>query len=272
MSHNQVLEQNQVLAQEIKRLTPKDFQYFNLDQWEQAIDLSDNLSKNIIRKANRTIIVIDNVLQNPYKFRDLLINGAKLVDCRWHPTNFSPGYRQFYDSKLFYSIHKLAVDTYAEAHPLARLAFKMNVDVTWKSSFTNIYQEYMKVPPRGNQPHCDGCNFVWSLWLNEESGAGGTSFWSYQNKHYYSELNESEQTEFNSRAEQLDDGDDLDRFINYEPTAGWQLELISEMKFNRLLIYPGNSFHAPHIPTGVFEDAVRYALISMGIAQTKSGY
>lgn len=266
------MRQNQLLIPKAQTIGASDFQYFDMSAWDSALELSDHPSTEVIRDGDRTIVVIDNVLRNPYHFREMLINGAPAIDCRWHPQDYSPGHRQAYDYRLFYPIHNLAKAAYQKTYLLAALGFKVNFEVQWGKSFTNIYQKNMQVPVLSTQPHCDGFNFVWSLWLTDEQDAGGTSFWSYKNERYFENLEDCEKEKFKQRVEALKDAENLTHYTNPKPTTAWKMEYLSEMKFNRLLIYPGRSFHAPHLPPGCFEKTIRYALVSMGDSRMTSGY
>ena len=168
------------------------------------------------------ILVIDNFLARPLSFRDKAL------------------------SLPFYDIKFLDGETYKRIHPRSTDEFKRSLEQAMQGSIEQQYS-LLRLNYAGEKPNnaihsdndCGGYAAILYLSLPEHC-QGGTALWRHRETGLEYFPSEQETRRLGRSPKRL--LETLSRDWN-RPEA-WERTETSEMKFNRLIVYPANYFHS----------------------------
>ncbi len=230
---------------------------------ESWIKVSDNIKYNtrkIGERDNHSIVVIDNVLDNPAQFVDNIIKKIPLEHIV-HDTVVFPG-------------HQAAIPIVLE---------ELNTMVAWFlnhfsdfkgaiedpkdleiSGQVNVVRGGMKCPRVSIQPHVDNAMFAYILYLNkDEDCQGGTSFFTHKdtgetNMEYVDSSYKRSEQYWNYK-EWKYGFDNERRFDEIVLDSKYTEDVYEEyhhipMKYNRMVLYPAYLWHSPVLREGWFNE------------------
>jgi hypothetical protein len=224
-----------------------------------------------IGRFKHKVIIIDDFYENPDEVYDITQNTSYTID---KSVIFSAGVARadinynLNNIKLF--LTELIQKEYNDIINIYSLPFIVSIykkDCVPKFEYTHV--------------HNDGSDYAFILYLNKETVEGGTSLWrhkdtglealpstpsaklSYEEIKYISEvtgtLDMTEMREFNGKV--LNKNHKKDSFVDEQDD--WEMLHLAEMKYNRMVLYPGSYFHSMHVTRDMYNDDWRIAQIGM---------
>ncbi len=225
--------------------------------------VSEQSNYNIINYNYTPIVEIDNFIENFSEFRDFVLSipVERNVSAGFevnHEHGFAPGYHTTL-SYRFDNISKKIFDIISNVYQDNRVE-----EIKYQ---TNIFDTSNKCPYSTVQPHMDPCAYAFNLWFNDEEDCkGGTGFCIHKesDSHYLNpslDIVKSARIMSDMKApfEQFKfkkadfDYSEIDDSI-------WEIKMISEMKTNRLVIYPAACFHFVYTKKEWFSKKTRNSL------------
>ena len=188
----------------------------------------------------------DDFLSHPEDCREFLEYFPAFINSEFN-FDLAPGSRQHITRGWLYNINNFLNDFFRE-----------ETFFTWG---TNIYSGSLPARFRNNLPHVDYTDAVANLWLNQNC-QGGTGFYAY--KKLYTNWKRTPaaiQTEIESVVKNSSDKETEWETIIEDNK--WCMYYLSEMKYNRLVIYDGNLFHSAFLERNWYVHEPRYSLIGV---------
>lgn len=188
----------------------------------------------------------DDFLSHPEDFREFLEYFPAFINSEFN-FDLAPGSRQHITSGWLYNINNFLQDFY-----------KRDIHFTWA---TNIYSGSMPARFKNNLPHVDYTDTVANLWLNQDCH-GGTGFYAY--KKLYTNIKRTPaaiQAEIENVIRNSDDTET--EWESIVENDKWCLYYLSEMKYNRLVLYNGNLYHSAFIERDWYINEPRYSLVGV---------
>lgn len=212
------------------------------------IEISDNLNMMVYEVGEDTkhkVLVIDNLLKNPEDIVSILKNQYFE----------SEGYDFTFETNLKFPNIKKVIHRLAEVY--------YNIDHVEDSSLNKKIKFELSLIKGGSSclstdiiPHIDTSMISFSLFLNLGENPGGMGFFKhrksnidYDISNFDDSFNQSEpcwhiqETKRRSEKHQFEtifDSRNIDE-------DDWELEFVSNAKFNRIVIYPSYMFHSYYI-------------------------
>lgn len=227
---------------------------------KEVFEVNPNLEAcvHVIGPEEVRVVVVDNFYKNPDMVRDLTLSIPPTENAKIMAG--TPGTRVFghYDFESLYPIFRHLFRTvYGD------LTENVSDDQIYESVRTtpfcvNINQS-VNLPPV--TPHIDDRDsmlFAAGIYLNTpEECQGGTSFYMLNNKQ--SITNEDIGQWLKSKGKEKF----WDHYItDTDNVPDWELLSVAEMKYNRLVMYPGNIVHTAYMKPDMFTGDL-YRLIQM---------
>jgi len=217
-----------------------------------------DLQVHEIGNLKSRVVVIDNFLLHPEKFREFLesIPFQDSIQENVMPRGFYPGY-QNYMNYNFGDIEQC-------------VKFLVNQHFGYQIPFLNCSFQCVdgnkKVYSQSNLPHCDNRTIAGNIFLNTENeidGRSGTSFYRFKStgeESFFANacLYRKERYRF------LNPDLSLSDFSPIEDNDDYTMYHLSEMKFNRLNLYEGSLFHSVFIEPGKFRENRRMSFSFIG--------
>jgi len=228
-----------------------------------AINPGLEASVHVIGPEEVKVVVIENFYLNPDLVRELALTIPPTENSKILAG--SPGTRVF-GHYNFVSMFPIFQHIFRNVYPEVT---KEVTDEEMKSSICNTpfcvnISQSDKMPPV--VPHIDDEDrmlFAGALYLNKpDECSGGTSFYMLDGKQQVTNtyvgdwLKKNNHTNFYTHY--LTDSED-----------DWDLLSVAEMKYNRLIIYPGNVLHTAYVKPEMFTDD-KYRLVQMFFIALKS--
>lgn len=247
----------------------EDFKQYNFNHL-LAINEDIDIKEHTLNKIK--YIVIDNFFKNPYD----LINYLKQFPVENYDEHIlstysfgdkveseipflkPPGMQQLLPHKYFeflgFNLYKILIEKnfiLDKGNSIHNNPEKMKSELHKFVYYTNIFYPGMFCLNKNNAPHFDQFEYASNTYLSEEIG-GGTAFYSlkYKDKKYYS-VSELYSEEFEVRkeiSELMDNYMKADNIIKPLTPVNeddvFKLEGIVEYKFNRFILYKGDSWHS----------------------------
>lgn len=203
---------------------------------------------------NPAIVVVDDFYEAPERIRDLVLATPCPI---WKHNAQSRNFVDYYDCR-----HELILDYIEPQMRMAELAHKhmrTRIPGITRHFRTNVFR--LINDQRANtqaHPHCDGPAIAALVYLNlDEECSGGTAF--YRHRRLQIEQLPREADAYDHLSGQIFQGaereDGTDYFHEWFPT--WEPTHLVEMKFNRLLMWPGVAFHGAWHEHNSFKDTWR---------------
>lgn len=189
-------------------------------------------------------VTIDNFLNYPKEFTEFLDTFPAYSNDDYR-IDGCPGWKQ--------EIPRVFMSNITDALSSMFDVAQNTLDISWS---TNIYSGHMSSRENNYLPHVDHCPLVFNLWLNEKC-VGGTDFWALGGALARDETD----IELRNYYQSLRRLPVLEDWKVFDGDEHFQKVFTAEMKYNRMVIYDGNIWHSPHIPSNSYIDSFRYSLI-----------
>lgn len=221
-----------------------------------AINPDLEASVHVIGPEEIRIVVLENFYKNPDLVRDLALTIPPTENSKILAG--SPGTRVFghYNFSNMYPIfHHIFRNVYGDiTNDITDEEIKTSISTT--PFCVNISQSN-KMPPV--VPHIDDENrmlFAGALYLNTpEECSGGTSFYMLKGKQKVTNK------EIGNWLLETNNGNFHTHYLT-DSEKDWDLLSVAEMKYNRLVIYPGNVLHTAYVKPEMFTED-KYRLVQM---------
>lgn len=188
----------------------------------------------------------DDFLSNPEQFREMLEYFPAFVNSEFN-FDLAPGSRQHIPRGWLDQINHFISDF-----------FRQEVIFSWA---TNIYSGSMPARFKNNLPHVDYTDTVANLWLNQNC-MGGTGFYAYKKtftniKMTPAAIREEIESVVRNSSEVETEWESI------VENDKWCLYYMSQMKYNRLVIYDGDLYHSAYIEKDWYLHEPRYSLVGV---------
>jgi hypothetical protein len=200
------------------------------------------------------IVVVDDFYESPEKVRDLVLAMPYPI---WKHNAQSKNFVDYYDCR-----HRLTLDYPEPQQRIAEIAhqyMRIRILASTRLFSTNVFRLIHDQRPDTNaHPHCDGIAVAALVYLNtDDECSGGTAF--YRNRRLQLEQLPHDTDGYDRLSKEIFQGDELEDGTDYfhEWQEAWEVAQLVEMRFNRLLIWPGVAFHGAWHKHNSFKDTWR---------------
>lgn len=227
---------------------------------DSVFQVNENFDLNVIEVGNckNKIVVVDNFLSYPEKFKDMLesIPFQDTIKENQMPKGFYPGFQNY----LNYNFGEIE----------QCIGFLVNQYFGYRIPFFNFSFQCVdgnkKVYNQSNYPHCDNRTIAGNIFLNTEEeidGRSGTSFYRFKDtgeESVFANTCSYRKQRYSFTTPDLSLAD----FAPIEENDTYEMYHLSEMKFNRLNLYEGALFHSVFIEPGRFKKSPRKSFSFIG--------
>lgn len=228
--------------------------------------VSEHANYSILDYDGVNIIEIDNFIENFDEFKEFILsipvekNKSAGVEINQNH-GFAPGYHAtimyFFDDLKKYILKKIE-SVYGEK--LEVIKFQ-----------TNIFDTGLDCPYCAVQPHIDPWRYAMNIWFNDDSDCiGGTGFYKHKETGYNYFVDNIDPRDSSKIWHSLNSPFETQKSrmcsFDYESVNDeWEFQMVSEMKKNRIVIYPGNLFHIVYTKKDWFSEKKRISLAGFAI-------
>tara|TARA_R110000782_G_scaffold59839_4_gene123942 strand:+ start:10280 stop:10999 length:720 start_codon:yes stop_codon:yes gene_type:complete len=218
---------------------------------EEAFAINENLDTRVYTfgKAGVRVLVVDNFYQNPYLVRQLALDIPASVNRRIRGGNPALRINAFYELSGMAPIYNsLAKEFFPEVmlnwpHDYMQKSF-MNA-----TFMINVMQSEDLPPLAPHQDNRSGMNLASTIYLNDENeSAGGTSFYEFGGKHFYTD--DVVNNDFNVTMD-VEGKIPVTSYIT-DSSHDWEMIGMIPMSFNRMILYNQAVLHTAYVKPGMF--------------------
>lgn len=211
---------------------------------EEVFAVNDELSVTVetIESLNRKIVIVDNFYKNPEQVRDLALRIPPSFNERIRTRLPAPRVNAFYlmdhMGHIFDKIIRDVWPEYSDQIPVNHF-FDVFRDATF---VVNVMNDKFLEPRPPHIDYPDPRCFAAMIYLNTpEECQGGTGFYTFNGEDCGTEYGKSVS----------DNGTPTDEYIIGD-MGDWKLQYMSEMKWNRMVLYQANIYHSAHVAKGMY--------------------
>tara|TARA_B100001093_G_scaffold113636_1_gene105970 strand:- start:1021 stop:1740 length:720 start_codon:yes stop_codon:yes gene_type:complete len=218
---------------------------------EETFAVNENYDTRLHKfgKAGVHVLVVDNFYKNPHLVRQLALDIPASVNRRIRGGNPALRINAFYElSSLAQPFHHLASEFFPE------IMYQYDPDYMNRSFMNatfmiNVMQSEGLPPLAPHQDNRSGMNLASTIYLNNENeSAGGTSFYEFGGKHFYTES--VVDNDFNVTMD-VEGKIPVTQYIT-DSSHDWEMIGMIPMQFNRMVLYNQAVLHTAYVKPGMF--------------------
>ncbi len=219
--------------------------------FHDVFDINDNISLSKATVGDAPLVIADHVLRQPALARDI---AASSPAANWKHVPGGRNFVDYHDCRLRFPVAPpnrliaLAGEIIRQAWSVEVQPFAPHIDVNW----------FLQIAPRGADhahPHHDlfqshaKHSFTCLVYLNDASESiGGTAFFRYRPSG--SPVRDaSYERDIQTEPELIENGQN---YWPQSPERFWELTGVAEMVPGRMIIFPGQFYHAAWHPKDAF--------------------
>lgn len=202
-------------------------------------------------RTDPAVVVVDDFYLAPEKVREFVLSMPYPI---WKHHQQTKNFFDYYDCR-----HNILLD-YPEPQlrvaEIAHRLMRIHVNMSTPQFRTNMFRLIRdQRPDTQAHPHCDGLSLASLVYLNfDEESSGGTAF--YRHREFQLDQLPRDEKARKEVSDQIFQGEEIEDGRDYfhEWQNNWEQTLMVEMKFNRMVIWPGIAFHGAWHEPNSFKD------------------